>query len=198
MSQSSPNPFFSQDRRLSQLDYSITSVCTPILSQQDDIQSFDISSWVENVVETNCCSKLCMSNVDKDDLTKLKETHLSLSKQQQELVILTLLQSFKKSRKENHRESFVYSVYPFGTICRNSFRSIFGISNGVLVTLCNHLKQNGITPRIHGNSSRLPHNALSETHKEQIIQWIASKTTRRLVPRNVGGGTTHTCSVLDD
>jgi len=181
MSYSSPNPFFSQDNMLSQLNNSIVTPSQPIVHPEDVVPSFDISSWVENVISSSCCSKKCTKELDKDELVKLKENYLSLSKREQEVMLLSLLQSFKKSRIGN-QESYLYRLYPFDRICRNSFRLLFGLSNGRLASLCNHLKQNGIVCRVHGNSNRLPHNALTNVQKKLVTQWIHEYSEREGEP----------------
>ena len=150
MFQSSPNPFFSQDNYLSQLNCTIASSNSPNNSQETELPVFDFSSWEENL-KRDCCVKKCLVSATKEDLIHFKQCYSSLEKNQQELMLLSLLQSYRKPRTGTKREHLEYRLYPFGELCRISFMVLFGVSNNRLVALINHLKVNGVISRKHGN-----------------------------------------------
>ena len=95
---SSQNPFFSQDPVLSQIDCLIVPISNHTINT-DEVHITDYSSWVEKVINGSCCSKSCLNNINKESLLQTKLQFASLSKNQQELVLLSLLQSFRTEVK---------------------------------------------------------------------------------------------------
>lgn len=181
MFQASPNPFFSQDKHLSQLNCTLETICSVQSTQETQLSIVNFSSWTENL-NRNCCKKECLKNAQDNDLLKFKTYYSSLSKEQQEIMTLSLLQSYRKVRQGDQREHYEYYLHPFGSLCRNSFIKLFGISDTKLIALSKHLKLNGVVPRKHGNNSRKPANALTDSQRNQIVQWIKEYATREGEP----------------
>ena len=56
--------------------------------------------------------------------------------------------------------------------CRETFKFMHSIGQDKLNALVKHYKQNGITPRLHGNVKRLPQNALSMEDNAYVAHFL--------------------------
>ena len=67
-----------------------------------------------------------------------------------------------------------YTVFRLGDmlICKNTFLFLHAISLKHFKNLCRHFDCNGLTPRQHGNTKKLPHNAFSLEMTQQILHFI--------------------------
>ncbi len=57
-------------------------------------------------------------------------------------------------------------------MCPVMFSFLHSIGETRLKNLVHSFKQNGLVPRIHGNSRRLPHNALSMSSVEFVVRFL--------------------------
>ena len=96
---------------------------------------------------------------------------LELSHAELDLVVLTNIQALTtteeigEKRKRSSPYSFLYHSQP---ICKEMFLNLYGISKSRFQRLLDHYENHGISPRIHGNSKRLPHNALPVAVAEDV------------------------------
>lgn len=59
-------------------------------------------------------------------------------------------------------------------VCQVTYRFLLGIGKHRLKAIKAHLLTNGLTPRIHGNTGKLPHNVTSYASVRYIIQFITN------------------------
>ncbi len=75
------------------------------------------------------------------------------------------------------------------TICHTTFRFLHCIGKTRLENLMLHIQNHGISPRLHGNLKRLPHNALSFVCVENVIRFLVNyaATNAILLPGRIPG-----------
>ena len=134
-----------------------------------------------------CCQqfseKLVLSNVNNC---------LELTRAELDLVILANIQAvakidfISKKRKERSRCSFVFQNIP---ICKDMFLHLYGLSYSRSRRLKEHYKQNGLSPRIHRNRKRLPHNTLPEVVNEDVKNFLTNYVEENavLLPGRIPG-----------
>lgn len=102
---------------------------------------------------------------------------LELSHAELDLVVLANIQAFTateetgKKRKRSPPYSFLYHSAP---ICKEMFLNLYGISKSRFQRLLDHYENHGISLRIHGNSKRLPHNALPVAVTEDVKNFLSN------------------------
>ena len=57
-------------------------------------------------------------------------------------------------------------------MCRNTFQFLHEVGKEPLSNLKKHLRENGLIARGHGNTSRLPHNVLSQDVLQRTVMFI--------------------------
>ena len=74
-------------------------------------------------------------------------------------------------------------------VCRRTFCFIHSISKKRLEHLKSSLLTNGLTPRVHGNTRRMPHNALSLNDTQEAVQFILNyaEANAILLPGRIPG-----------
>jgi len=66
-------------------------------------------------------------------------------------------------------------------ICHTTFRFLHGIGKTSLENLMLHIQDHGTSPRSHGNSKCLSHNALSFSSVENVIQFLVNNATTNAI-----------------
>ncbi len=80
-------------------------------------------------------------------------------------------------RKKNYSK-FSHLGYP---VCPITFRFLHGIGETRLKNLVKHLKQYGLTLRVHKNTRRLPKHSLSLDSIQTDIKLLPSSVSKRIV-----------------
>lgn len=120
----------------------------------------------------------CCTHFDAQELQSIRLGFLELSRDELDIAILAKLScgmhltaSTTKSRKkaEAQRTDFFYHGFK---ICRDTFRYIHNISQDKLNNLMRHYKEHGVQARVHKNSKRKPHNALSLVETRAVVDFI--------------------------
>uniref|UniRef100_A0A7M5WUX8 DUF7869 domain-containing protein n=1 Tax=Clytia hemisphaerica TaxID=252671 RepID=A0A7M5WUX8_9CNID len=57
-------------------------------------------------------------------------------------------------------------------VCRKTFLFLYTVSKTLYSAICKHFDENGPTPRVHGNSKRLPHNVIDLVSTERARNFI--------------------------
>ena len=99
----------------------------------------------------------------RDTVLNLRE----LTKEQLDLVILGQLQAITPSSLFNKRKNppFLY-MYRGLPVCKQTFCFIHSVGEKRLPVLKNHLNVEGVTERLHGNTTRVPVNATTYEQTE--------------------------------
>ena len=82
--------------------------------------------------------------------------------------------------------SFLHQSQP---ICKEMFLNLYGISKSRFQRLVEHYQSHGISLRIHGNSKRLPHNALPLAVNEDVKNFLSNYADENavLLPGRIPG-----------
>jgi len=75
------------------------------------------------------------------------------------------------------------------TICRDMFTSLHGISKHRVQNIKTHFSENGLIPRIHGNSIKQSHNALSFRTILNVLNFLQNYAEQHgiLLPGRIPG-----------
>ena len=115
------------------------------------------------------------------ELENLRLHYASLEHQELDLVILSKISCGIHMNKTTQRQNKVQSdrkvtrteYFHHGQqICRETFKYMHNISIDKLSALIRHYKENGITPRTHKNSKKLPYNTLSFETTKYVVDFI--------------------------
>ena len=84
-------------------------------------------------------------------------------------------ESEDKNHKSKHRER-IYSSYLFGgqRVCRRTYQFLLGVGKDRLQAIKASYMKDGITTRTHGNTKRLPHNALTFEDITKIVKFLSN------------------------
>ena len=141
----------------------------------------------------------CSTQFSQDHLVSIRQSCAELSRSELDLVILgQLLACTNRSsgvvtssrhtaaNRERSSTAFLHQGQP---VCVKTFRMLHGIGEKKLKNLMKSLKEDGLAPRVHGNSKRRPHNALSFTSIEYVIRFLLTYTEQNalLLPGRVPG-----------
>ena len=123
------------------------------------------------------CSKDCLKAFDAADVEQNQLSMAELAKEEKELLILGLLESARhnvhvtsKGRKRK-RQRFAYSFLGV-EVCVGAFLYVYGLGKRQLENLLAHLEQNGLVPRVHGNTGRKPKHALTFPVIENLVEFL--------------------------
>ena len=98
------------------------------------------------------------------------------------------------STSARHKESECHKSYTSFShlgkpVCLRMFRFLYGIGTKRLKNLMRSLKENGLAPRVHGNTKRRPKHALPFSSTEYVVRFLFTyaKQHALLLPRRVPG-----------
>lgn len=128
----------------------------------------------------SCCANNCFQNFDEKALMNFAHSLDSFSRSEKEVALLmNLLEhdgetDITKRGKLRKRQRVMYSVQPFGEMCREAFLQLWGIGDRSLRNMRAYQKENpGIfTPRIHGNANRSSHHTLPSSVHKAVVAFI--------------------------
>ena len=164
----SPEPVFAQQQ------YSLLDD-RPIDLNEIENDLVESINWrrVKTFLESgnSCCQNNCLNSFYKNDLMKFSYALDRCSKREAEVALLmNMLEhggniNSTKRGKQRERQRAMYSVPPFGPMCREAFLCLWGKGERSLRNLRMYQKTHHGTfaPAVHGNANRSSHHALSPT-----------------------------------
>ena len=137
-------------------------------------------------------SSQCSDQLTEETVLDNLYNCLELSYVELDLVVLANIQAFTaieaigEKRKRSPPYSFLYRSQP---ICKEMFLNLYGISKSRFQRLVDHYQNHGISLRIHGNSKRLPYNALPLDVAEDIKNFLSNYADENavLLPGRIPG-----------
>jgi len=117
---------------------------------------------------------------------------LELSHTELDFIALANIQAFSaaevigEKRKRNPPFSFLYHSQ---SMCKDMFLNFYGISKSRFQRLLEFYQNHGISPRVHGNSKRLPRNALPQAVTEDVKNFLSNYADENavLLPGRIPG-----------
>ena len=144
------------------------------------------------------CSKKCSSQFSVDYVRDIRAQYYDLTRSELDMVLLgQLMASTNTSEKvvvesghlEAERKRAYTTFYHAGkVVCGKTFRFLHTVGSKRLKNLAKSLKNNGLTPRIHGNTQKRPKHSLSFESTEFVIRFLLSYAEQNaLLPGRVPG-----------
>ena len=143
----------------------------------------------------------CSSTFSAESIESYRSQCSELSRAELDMAILGQLSAFTNnstssvhSTKHRHpptNRQRVYTHFFHGgrRVCKKMFLFLHIISEKRFRNLQESLKQNGITPRRHGNTRRLPANTVSFADTQRVVEFLGTyaETNAILLPGRVPG-----------
>ena len=134
-------------------------------------------------VSSGCgCNKKCSSQFTVEYVTSVRSCCAELTHSELDMAIMGQLAAFVNTgsqvstaarHKEGERKKAYTSFFHQGKpVCSRTFQFLHGIGIKRLKNLTTSVKENGLTPRVHGNTNRRPKHALSYTTTEFVIRFL--------------------------
>ena len=127
-----------------------------------------------------CCDKNCFQNFNKNALIRFAQSLDNCSKNEAETALLMNMQEHggeldtTKRGTLRKRQRVMYSVKPFGAMCRESYLRLWGIGERTLRNLRSYQKlyPGTFAPRIHGNTNKSPCNTIDLSVHKSVVGFI--------------------------
>lgn len=121
---------------------------------------------IKKFLDSGCGCKVyngaqCSQNFSEEALSHMRADNLQLSKDECDLIILAHLRSSLNTTGEKRKAAGAKFWHKGTQICKKMFLMINAIGNSRYKDLVRHYKLNGLVPRRHENTRRLPSNALT-------------------------------------
>ena len=145
-----------------------------------------VSSEPENVIHAEGIEKLCtarekgcschwkcMDKIPFDEISDHVLLMRELSREEKDMYIMGKLKSkgTGTNTESSKRKRFAY-CYDDREVCKEVFLISHDIGEKYLKNLIKHMKENGPTPRRHGNTGKRPKHALSFEDIKRIVKFI--------------------------
>ena len=159
---------------------------------------------VEDFMRRGCScrkwgGKPCSEQFSVDYIRETRLSFKDLTREQLDLILMGQLIATtntstitKERRHQPQMRKHGYSTGHFhqgNAICVEMFRFIHGIGEKRLRNISKALRLNGIAPRVHGNTRRLPKNTLSKESVEYVVRFLLNYSEQHglLLPGRVPG-----------
>ena len=105
------------------------------------------------------------------------------------MVPLGQLLAFAKISEDSPSRSYSMFLHQGKQVCVRTFRFLHRVGEKRFKNLVKSVKENGLTPRTHGNSWRRQHNAFSSTSIEYVVRFLHTYTEQNglLLPGRIPG-----------
>ena len=158
-----------------------------------DVQERDV---VSAFLSAECgCVRKCSKQFTTEHVTSVRASCTELSNSELDMAILGQLMasvntsSIAARHKEDERKNVYTSFSHQGKlVCARMFRFLHCVGIKRLKNLMKSLRENGLTPRVHGNTKRKPKHALSYSSTEFVVRFLFSYAEQHaLLPGRIPG-----------
>ena len=112
--------------------------------------------------------RLNMSEIPCESLDLILLSHMQQTRLNTEQAKTT-----QKTPKVSDRKIASVKFHLFGLqVCKKTYLFAHGVGEKRYRNLCKHFDANGVTPRIHKNTKKVPHNAYSAEEEKQVVTFI--------------------------
>ncbi|CAH3189636.1 unnamed protein product [Porites lobata] len=165
--------------------------CTPQRNKDDttldqDQDYDDFTTPIKSFLERGCDCRYgrnqssCTKSLDFDEVVDHRMQCIELSSVELDLIVLGALQSHFSRSKEKKRIRMNYFFRDI-QVCKKTFLFVYGIGKSRLENLKAHFKRDGIVPRTHANTSRLPKNTLNHEVLDRTVTFIKNFAAEQAV-----------------
>ena len=179
----------------------------PLVDIRPDIDTLQVEERgrIESFLRKGCgctlASGFCSRGFTADHITCVRAQCSELTRDELDVALLGQLSAFMNTSDQTvhstaHRHSpssrqHTYMQFWHGgkRVCRNTFLFLHTISRKRLRNLQESLLTNGLTPRCHGNTRRLPPNAISHADTQRVINFLTTHAEANaiLLPGRIPG-----------
>ena len=181
-----------------------TEPLVDIQPNRDSLQveeSGRIESFLSNGCGCNLAHGFCSQTFTADYIASVRAQCSELTRDELDLVLLGQLSAFINTSDQTehstaHRHSpssrqrsYMQFWHSGKRVCMNTFMFIHTISRKRLRNLRESLSTNGLTPRCHGNTRRLPPNTISHADTQRVITFLTTHAEANaiLLPGRIPG-----------
>ena len=138
----------------------------------------------------NWNNKPCSFQFSSDYITEVRSSCASLARKELDMVILGQIMAlsnfseitYNKNKKSIQRQKKYTKYFHYGQqVCPVTFHFLHIIVRKLLKNLTHHFKENGLIPRVHGNTKRPPKHALSFSSVEYVVQFLVNYSDRSAI-----------------
>ncbi len=169
---------------------------TPVVAIKESsstaINSAEERKKIERFLSKKCkCGRNCQDFFTAEEVIKARADFRSLSKDERNSHILTLLHSFTKhseyaksarSESARQRQKFEYRINIDRPVCKEVFLFYYGETTKRLERLQKHLAESSIRTIKHGNTNRAPHNAFLTSDRDAVKTFIINFAANQGLP----------------
>ena len=149
-------------------------------------QSAEISKCKDFVSKTCGCTKAdgkpCSTLFTEDHYADLRAQATFLTREQLDLVILGSVmatmhneehcRSWHRHKPAKRQKTMMAYMHHGYNLCKTTYNFLHGVGNSRVKAIRKSYLHDGLTPRIHGNAGRYPHNALTYIQISNMIKFI--------------------------
>ncbi len=145
--------------------------------EEEDVNLEEAEGEAEGVVRiARCCDKACLQHMTAHEIQSRHTALQDMTKRDQDITLLALLcvgmSSDVYSTLNRKRTRFVYRFDKQRALCRTAFQYVYLVSEVRLKRLQNLASHHVLCPPAHGNTNRIPANALSPEDVALVEQFI--------------------------
>lgn len=129
------------------------------------------------------CQGVCFKNMQAESVYRHRLNIAELTKQEHDMYLMGVTMACLSNRtetnrhKERIRQRAVY-VFQGKRVCLDAFIYLENVTQYHLKRIRRHVMVNGVTPRVHGNVRKKPHNALSLDLYKFAENFVKSELTQ--------------------
>ena len=171
-------------------DYLVQNETVTVDESDQDITGDGLEEDLSNIrifLLCGCgCQLKCHELFDYETVANNVLDIRALTKDEKELNIMSLLKDCEgettkrgKKRKRSRNEYRIEGK----TVCKKTFMLFFDIGKHQLLSLQQHVRVNGLTPRVHGNRGRKPGHAICYDDVMRVVFFIRNYADERGLPQ---------------
>lgn len=147
----------------------------------------DIFLNVRKFLSDGCgCKHECAKRFNFDTVVNHVLDIRALAKEEKELNVMSLLKDVDgettKRGKQRKRARVEFRVEG-SAVCKKTFMLFFDIGKHQLLSLQQHVREHGLTPRVHGNRGRKPKHAICYDDVMRVVHFIRNYADERGLPQ---------------
>ena len=169
----------------------VNTTASDLVSPDPECLELEEKHCIHAFVSSGCgCAlqsgKSCSGHFGFDHYLEFRGQCRELTRSELDLVLLGQLSAFLFSTEqtarsttyrhpsEGRQHSYTIFWHRGHKVCRRTFLFLHTVSEKWFKNLKSSLLQNGLSPRMHGNTRRLPVNTISFTDTQHVIQYITT------------------------
>ena len=148
---------------------------TLLPASESEFEDAETDPRIQGFLSSGCGCRLndgrpCSNLFDTEKLETCRLEANELSRGELDLVIMGKLAALSRSDRDLRKHTGF--LHGGKRVCKKTFLFLHDIGEKRLKNVMKHYQQNGLTVRIHGNTKRSPHNALSFFTVKNVVTFV--------------------------